>query len=640
MTRLLLSALFVLTALPSAPAAANPQTAPQGNEKPETRMISPSGPAAEPPAAKALTTAPGTTADIDAKAAFARAVNLAPLRGLAVYHNGRVKVIDTLARETIGHITGRKTYQDFRPRDNGAGSTKVTYDPLFTLLDMTFDPGYYETRPFIAINYNPLRDAYLDAMATDPQLGPVIAAAERRESYFRIGRVPPLVIERYRAQVRQESNLEPFVKDFGKSIDAVELFRHSVGNLLMVAPDSTGKEWDHLSVLAPDSPAGKALGDLARGWRSADAARVNTALASLAVELPKIHPDVYPDFRRTVELAYNRSNAFEWGYWLYAGSLVSLLLAFGTQRPWLRWTGITFLAAAAGIHLFGFAARCFIAERFAIQNQFESMTGVSLFAAVFGLGLAVFKRQLIFGAAVAAVGFLVLITATQTGIPGYTIEREAAILNTSVLLKYHVTTVLLSYGLISLGFVVSLFYLWSHYANQWRGVRKAAAQGAPAPTKAKPGLFPSPVPALAVATGSTEVAVSAALGVGGGGSVGPGGPAATDDRPATPGLARLLFDLDRAQMTVLQLAFWTLGVGILLGAWWADHSWGRWWAFDPKELWALVTWICYLVVVHMRFSAVKDKGLVTAWLSVIGFFTMLWCYFGVNLWLPGLHAYA
>ncbi|HNB60559.1 MAG TPA: cytochrome c biogenesis protein CcsA, partial [Phycisphaerales bacterium] len=103
----------------------------------------------------------------------------------------------------------------------------------------------------------------------------------------------------------------------------------------------------------------------------------------------------------------------------------------------------------------------------------------------------------------------------------------------------------------------------------------------------------------------------------------------------------VLADLDKAQMIVLQLAFWTLGVGILLGAWWADHSWGRWWAFDPKELWALVTWIVYLIVIHLRFAmGGRTRALTTAWLSVVGFFVMLWTYFGVNLLLPGLHAYA
>ncbi|MFG0315376.1 MAG: cytochrome c biogenesis protein CcsA, partial [Phycisphaerales bacterium] len=200
-------------------------------------------------------------------------------------------------------------------------------------------------------------------------------------------------------------------------------------------------------------------------------------------------------------------------------------------------------------------------------------------------------------------GFLVLITATQTGIPGVDIQREAAILNTSVLLKYHVTTVLVSYGLIALGFIVSLFYLGTYYAGKLKGKAEAAAQ----------------------VDGGAETLAAHALGLGEG---------------APMGRQRVLSDLDRALMTILQLAFWTLAVGIMLGAWWADHSWGRWWAFDPKETWALATWIIYQIVIHVRFATTKNRQLVTAWLSVLGFFVMLWTYFGVNLLLPGLHAYA
>ncbi|HRJ50420.1 MAG TPA: cytochrome c biogenesis protein CcsA, partial [Phycisphaerales bacterium] len=72
----------------------------------------------------------------------------------------------------------------------------------------------------------------------------------------------------------------------------------------------------------------------------------------------------------------------------------------------------------------------------------------------------------------------------------------------------------------------------------------------------------------------------------------------------------------------------------------ADHSWGRWWAFDPKETWALATWIIYLIVIHLRFAQTTDKAIKTAWLSILGFVVMIWTYFGVNLLLPGLHAYA
>jgi hypothetical protein len=83
-------------------------------------------------------------------------------------------------------------------------------------------------------------------------------------------------------------------------------------------------------------------------------------------------------------------------------------------------TGNALLIAALALHAFGFVARCLIAERFAIQNQFESMTGLSLFAALVGLVIMVARKQWLFGAAAAACGFLVLITATRPRSPART----------------------------------------------------------------------------------------------------------------------------------------------------------------------------------------------------------------------------
>ncbi|MBL4591572.1 MAG: cytochrome c biogenesis protein CcsA [Phycisphaerales bacterium] len=369
----------------------------------------------------------------------------------------------------------------------------------------------------------------------------------------------------------------------------------------MIAPKQENDPWIHLGALPDTAPARIAAAKFATAWRAGDAETVNAAASELAGALVSINPQTYPTTRRSIEALYNKVNAFEWGLWIYLLSLVLLILAFGTGRKSLIFLGVVALIAAIGLHGFGFVLRSIIAERFAIQNQFESMTGLALFAAIVGTAIMLWRKQWLFGAAAAGTGFLVLITATQTGIPGVAIGREAAILNTSVLLKYHVTTVLTSYGLITLGFMCSLFYLGTHYSAKF---------------------FPN-----------TQATTA------GGGTLA-GGALGLDSSDGNTGRQRTLKDLDTATMTVLQLAFWTLGVGTLLGAWWADHSWGRWWAFDPKETWALVTWIVYLIVIHARHMQLKDRGLTTAWLSIIGFIVMLWTYFGVNLMLPGLHAYA
>lgn len=424
---------------------------------------------------------------------------------------------------------------------------------------------------------------------------------------MRFTRLSPIIILQHGAEIQNRYDTQlPYRTSLTQVAVALELFREGAANLLLVAPDHEHEEYLHLSTLPDSSPARAAARELGDAWRAGDAQRVNAAIATLAAELPRINPQVYPTTRRAIEATYNRVNAFEWGYWAYAFSLVTLLLAFGTGRRVLIGAGIAFLTLAVGLHAFGFIARCIIAERFAIQNQFESMTGLSLFATLVGLGIMLARRQYLFGAAAAGVGFMILITATQAGIPGVSIEREAAILNTSVLLKYHVTTVLVSYGLIALGFIISLFYLGTYYGARLRGAGAAPAGAGEAES------------------GMLDVSATA-LGL---------------DENAPKGVQRVLADLDSATMIVLQLAFWTLGVGILLGAWWADHSWGRWWAFDPKETWALITWIVYLIVMHVRFATDRNRALITAWLSIVGFGVMLFTYFGVNLLLPGLHAYA
>lgn len=582
-------------------------SAPQGNTHPPTEAVNPQGAEVESPFGPHGTDLSKVPTQAE-KVEFARSVDLEPLRGLAVFHNGRVKVLDTLARETVSTITGRRTYVDFlkTPREGGGENVEAfNHDPLFTLLDIIIDPGYYLDKPLIHVNYLPLRREFVEAAFPGDK--------ELQDRWLRVGRVTPIMVERYGPPIHQAHiSEEPYREGLGRVEAGLNLFIDSKSNLELVSPERRDLPWRLVPTLPENHEARRAAVALGEAWRARDASRVNEAARTLAAALPGINPETYPQARRQLEITYNSVNAFEYGYWAYFISLVSLLLAFGTGRRWLLNTGVVLLVAAVLLHAFGFTARCIIAERFAIQNQFESMTGVSLFAAILGLVLMGTRKQPLFGAAAAATGFLVLVTATQTAIPGESIEREAAILNTSVLLKYHVTTVLVSYGLITLGFIISLFYLGTHY---WAKFFPNSAQAAVVAGAGGGGT--------ATAGGDADV-VSVALG--------------GDGKPV--GRARTLQDLDTAQMVVLQLAFWTLGVGILLGAWWADHSWGRWWAFDPKETWALITWIVYLIVVHLRIASPANKGLTTAWLSLIGFIIMLWCYFGVNLLLPGLHAYA
>ncbi|MCX7834797.1 MAG: c-type cytochrome biogenesis protein CcsB [bacterium] len=103
--------------------------------------------------------------------------------------------------------------------------------------------------------------------------------------------------------------------------------------------------------------------------------------------------------------------------------------------------------------------------------------------------------------------------------------------------------------------------------------------------------------------------------------------------------SQILHQLDRALYRVIQLAMLFLIAGIILGAMWANESWGRYWGWDPKETWSLITWFYYLALAHGRFSNWwKRTG--TAVLSIVGFPVVLMTYYGVNYFLVGLHSYA
>ena len=90
-------------------------------------------------------------------------------------------------------------------------------------------------------------------------------------------------------------------------------------------------------------------------------------------------------------------------------------------------------------------------------------------------------------------------------------------------------------------------------------------------------------------------------------------------------------------LTYVGLAFMTLGM--LSGAVWAKAAWGHYWAWDPKETWALITMVVYAFILHARFLPVLRSDYAFSVMSVLGLASVLMTYFGVNYYLSGLHSY-
>lgn len=97
---------------------------------------------------------------------------------------------------------------------------------------------------------------------------------------------------------------------------------------------------------------------------------------------------------------------------------------------------------------------------------------------------------------------------------------------------------------------------------------------------------------------------------------------------------------DRILYTSIAIGYPIFTVGaLILGAIWAEVAWGAYWSWDPKETWALITWLTYTAFLHTRLIK-RFRGRVSAYLSIIGFAFTLFTFLGVNYLLPGLHSYA
>nr|YP_010360789.1 cytochrome c heme attachment protein [Dillenia turbinata]ADD30952.1 cytochrome c heme attachment protein [Dillenia indica]UNQ85749.1 cytochrome c heme attachment protein [Dillenia turbinata] len=102
--------------------------------------------------------------------------------------------------------------------------------------------------------------------------------------------------------------------------------------------------------------------------------------------------------------------------------------------------------------------------------------------------------------------------------------------------------------------------------------------------------------------------------------------------------SQLIQQLDYWSYRVISLGFLFLTIGILSGAVWANEAWGSYWNWDPKEIWAFITWTIFAIYLHTRTNT-NLKGANSAIVSFMGFLIIWICYFGINLLGIGLHSY-
>ncbi|NOX59848.1 MAG: cytochrome c biogenesis protein CcsA, partial [Planctomycetes bacterium] len=343
---------------------------------------------------------------------------------------------------------------------------------------------------------------------------------------------------------------------------------------------------------------------LVKTWRAEDAAGASAAIASLADKIASVNPELYPDRDKlNLESWYFKMNAFVWVWIVYALAAIPLIMFIAYRMRRALTLGVIGLTVAFGLHTLALGLRWYISGRIPNANMFEAILTSVWFGVLGAFILEIFVRKtnmqglFYFGSAICSMVAMMCQEFMPTALSS-DISNVMPVLD-DVWLYIHTNMIIWSYALIGIAAIIALLYL------RYR-------LGGGDPSTAKVG-------------GAGSLILDGAI---------PKGDSFLRDSRGSTGKV-----LDAATMVTLELAFVTLWAGLVMGAIWADHSWGRPWGWDPKEVFALCTFFVFIILVHVRFK-VRDKGLWTALLAVLGCAVMLFNWIVINFKITGLHSYA
>ena len=551
--------------------------------------------------------------------AFISEVNLAPLEGLAIMSEGRIK---SLGSFSFGYM-----------QDISGGKKIGAQPPLFTLLDLAIRPEAYQDADVIRVKNAEVRARLAQALLqSDPSL------QERMRGFQSHGMSSRDLLWSDQNGAWQ-SNIAPLMRQLsGDLIRTAKQADQMRGAIALMQPDQirarlrtvpptplasvpqTGvsgaangtqntaiqansvplRQWQTLDAASGATAA--PWDQLQLAWRAGDAKGVNAAAKNLASAAANIDAAAYPSPDRLWwESWYFRTGQMTWTWFVFFGSVALLLLGVSWKWPWARRAGMVVFAAAFILQTAALLLRWYISDRWPNSNMFEAVTTSAWFGSCLAIVVEIVLRRtavsglFALGAAVTSMTALMACALLPAQL-NPAISNMMPVLH-DIWLYIHTNVVIFSYALIFMAAVSAALYLvW-----RWRG--GAATYARIGGAGEMMSLVNSPVPAAEIRAN------------------------------------RVGEILDGVTMTLMELSFVLLWSGIAMGAIWADHSWGRPWGWDPKEVFALNTFVVFALLIHTRWRS-KDKGMWTAVLAIIGAAVMLFNWIVINFVITGLHSYA
>jgi cytochrome c-type biogenesis protein CcsB len=498
---------------------------------------------------------------------------------LAIQDGGRRKPVDTFARETLIKITGRSTYT----------SGAKTWQATDFILSMLLDTHDWKKEPMILVSLGELKQ----------RLG--LPEQERRFSFTQLTALPELnaLASQAHAARKAEKPLTRLQSEVLSVTERLGLFAHVMDGsafLLAPAPQKTTDPWIVPPAFAQYydeqqfAPAQTQLQTMANAYVKADGFAFSRAANQLRDNLRQLSPKIYPDESQLrLEYFYNHWDGFYRAAWCYGIALVLLAIAH------LRSASPNAAHRAAATEASGKRSYLKIAGVIlAIAGLLFHASGIVMRCLIAGRPPVTNMYESIIWVSF-AVSFFGMIFFLRYRTPVYLLA--ALPVSLVALLLVHQMPIAMPSSIDPLVPVLrDNFWLTIHVLT----ITLSYA-------------------AFALAMGFGHILLFRYA-----------------RNPVAAGADQSMhFWLYR----VLQLGVILLAAGTILGGVWANYSWGRFWGWDPKETWALIALLCYILTLHGRLAGWWTQfGLVVA--SVVCFLAVLMAWYGVNFVLgKGLHSY-
>jgi cytochrome c-type biogenesis protein CcsB len=313
----------------------------------------------------------------------------------------------------------------------------------------------------------------------------------------------------------------------------------------------------------------------------------------------------------------------------------------------LYWAGVAFpaipslpLLGTAGMAIANLSIAALLGARwieagyFPLSNLYESLFFIAWGITAVHLVAERMTRSALVGAVTAPVAMGITAFAALSLPPQMQFSEPLVPALKSNWLMMHVSVMLLSYSALMVGSVMAIAFLIVTRGQEIELHGSSVGTGAFRQGRYQPKSASSAEVSTDPSSSGSNSGINSATAV----LQAPPQTQSESVRLLTPQRLTLADTLDNISYRIIGLGFPLLTIGIIAGAVWANEAWGSYWSWDPKETWALITWLVFAAYLHARITR-GWQGRRPAILAASGFLVVWVCYLGVNLLGKGLHSY-